>query len=103
MMVRPGARFAADATVMLMAPASVAAERVVFPVERVMIDVLFSSSLFASPTPPTPPPRPGRVYGTHGAGAVRFWPVPPRDGGSLLTMLKFGSADGVGGLLAGLP
>ena len=36
-------------------------------------------------TPPTS--QPARVYGTHGAGAFRTAPVPPSDGGSLLTML----------------
>src|SRR5689334_23696927 len=37
----------------------------------VMSDVVFSSSMFAVPTPPKS--QPARVYATHGAGAV-FWP-----------------------------
>src|SRR5262245_42740300 len=99
--VCPAARFAADATVMLVAPADDAAASVVFPDDRVMIAVLFSSSMFASPTPPTS--QPARVYGTHGAGTLRTAPVPPRSAPSPLTMLKFGSAEAVGGLFAGLP
>ena len=47
--------------------------------------VLFSSTVFATPTLPTS--QPARANGTHGAGALRTAPVPPSDGGSLLTML----------------
>src|SRR5262249_5517973 len=92
MIVRPGARLAADATVMLVAPAEEAAARVVLPLERVAIAVLFSSTALAVPTLPTS--QPARVNGTQGAGALRLTPVPPSDAGSLLTMLKFESADG---------
>jgi hypothetical protein len=38
---------------MLVAPAEDAAASVVLPLDRVMIEVLFSCSMFASPTPPT--------------------------------------------------
>ena len=63
--------------------------------------MLFSSTAFAVPTLPTS--QPARVNGTHGAGALRTAPVPPSEAGSLVTMLKFESADGVGGLFAGFP
>ena len=53
--VWPAARPVTLATLMLFAPTAEAAARVV-PGERVMIDVLFSSSMFASPTPPTSQP-----------------------------------------------
>src|SRR5262249_35976732 len=101
MIVLPTARFAVDATVMLVAPAADAARSVGLRLDRVVMALLFPSSSFASPAPPKS--HPARVYGTHGPGALRTLPVPPSDGESLLTMLKFGFADGVGGLFAGLP
>src|SRR5262249_27332979 len=101
MIVRPGAGVAAEATVMLVSPTADAAPSVVFPVDRVTIAVVFSWTMFAEPTAPTS--HPARVYGTQGAGAFRLAPVPPRDGASLLSMLKFASAEAVGGLFAGLP
>src|SRR5205085_2725094 len=62
---------------------------------RKVIAVLFSSTAFAVETLPTS--QPARAQGTHGAG-VFFCSA-----GMPVTMLKLGSADGVGGLLAGLP
>src|SRR3954471_24734844 len=50
-----------------------------------MIELLFSSTVFATPTLPTS--QPAFAYGTHGAGALRLAPVPPSAGGSLFTML----------------
>src|SRR5262249_705998 len=97
MIVRPAERVDADATVMLAAPAADGAASVVLPLVRVTIAVLFSRTVFATLTLPTS--QPARVNGTHGAGALRADPVPPSDGGSALTMLKFVSADAVGGLL----
>ena len=87
---------------MFVAPADAAAARFVGPASlRNAIALLFSSTVFATLTSPTS--HPARVYGTHGAGALRALPVPPSEAGSALTMLKFVSADGVGGLFAGLP
>ena len=91
---------------MFVAPIAEAAARTVGlgdpgGVVRKMIELLFSSTVFATPTLPTS--QPARVNGTHGAGALRTAPVPPSEAGSALTMLKFESADGVGGVFAGLP
>src|SRR6185437_8740746 len=61
---------------------------------RKMIELLFSSTAFAVETLPTS--QPARAHGTHGAG-VFF------GAGSPVTMLKFGSADGLTGEFAGLP
>src|SRR6266516_2111765 len=60
-----------------------------------VIALLFSSTAFAVETLPTS--QPARAHGTHGAGV--FFGEP----GSPVTMLKFVSADGVGGVVAGLP
>ena len=82
------------ATLMLVAPVRAAAASVVGPAAK-MIALLFSSTAFAVETLPTS--QPARAHGTHGAGV--FFGVPE----SPLTMLKFVSADGVGGEVAGLP
>ena len=75
-----GGEVAADAgDLMFVAPAADAAASVVLPVEPDEIAVLFSSSVFARPTSPTS--QPARVYGTHGAGALRAAPVPPSAAG----------------------
>src|SRR3954447_16966247 len=68
----------------VMSPVGSVAKALDEPVLK-MIELLFSSSTFATPTPPTS--QPARVYGTHGAGAFRTAPLPPSEGGSLLTML----------------
>src|SRR5690349_3853828 len=88
------------ATLTLVALTTVAAVVAVGPAAK-MIALLFSSTVLATPTFPTS--QPARVNGTHGAGVLRTEPVPPSDTGSLLTMLKFESPDGVGGVVAGFP
>src|SRR5262245_44136369 len=68
MIVSPGASVAADATVMLVAPAEEAAARVVLPVDRVVMAVVFSSSAFGKSDPPMP--QSARGYGDDGLGVV---------------------------------
>ena len=99
--VWPADRLVTLFTFTLVSPALDAAASVVAPIDRSTMDVLFSSTVLATPTLPTS--QPARVNGTHGAGALRTEPFPPSEAGSALTMLKFGSADGVCGLLAGFP
>src|SRR4051812_12422258 len=100
--VWPVARPLTLVTLMFVAPAAAAAARLVGAGEvRRTIALLFSRTVLATPTLPTS--QPARVYGTHGAGALRTAPVPPRDAGSALIMLKFESAEAVGGVFAGLP
>ncbi len=82
------------AVLMFVAPAAAAAASVVGPAWKATA-VLFSSTTLASAV--APKSQPARVYGTHGAGAFFAEPESP------LTMLKFVSADGVGGTVAGLP
>ena len=82
--VWPAARPVTLATLTLVSPAAAAAASEVAG-ERRMIELLFSSTVLATPTLPTS--QPARVNGTHGAGAFRAAPVPPSDGGSALTML----------------
>ena len=96
---RPGS-VAPVVTEICVAPIAASAASVFAGVRRTTA-VLFSRTVFATPTLPTS--QPARVYGTHGAGALRVAPVPPSDAGSALTMLKLPSAEAVGGLLAGLP
>ena len=104
--VCPAAKLKTEPTLMFVSPLAAAAARIVGlgepgGVVRKMTELLFSRTVFATPTLPTS--QPARVYGTQGAGALRTAPVPPSEAGSLLTMLKFESADAVGGVLAGLP
>src|SRR4051794_13826839 len=68
----------------VMSPVGSVAKTLDEPVLK-MIELLFSSTVFATPTLPTS--QPAFAYGTQGAGALRTAPVPPRAGGSLLTML----------------
>ena len=82
------------ATFTLVSPALAAAAVTVGPAPKT-IELLFSSTAFAVETFPTS--HPARVYGTHGAGV--FFGVPE----SPLTMLKFVSPGGVGGLVAEFP
>src|SRR5712691_10886171 len=82
------------ATLMLVAPAAAGAASVVGPARKTMA-LLFSSTAFAVETLPTS--QPARAHGTHGAGVFFAEPESP------LTMLKLVSADGVGGVVAGLP
>src|SRR2546421_12197190 len=83
-------------TLTLVAPIAAAAARAVGGGDvRKVIAVLFSSTAFAVETLPTS--QPARAHGTHGAG-VFFCKA-----GVPVTMLKLGSAEAVGGLLAGLP
>ena len=79
---------------MLVSPIVAAAASVVGPARKV-IALLFSSTAFAVETLPTS--QPARAHGTHGAGVFFAEPESP------LTMLKFVSADGVGGTVAGFP
>src|SRR5262249_28753689 len=74
--VRPGRNAETLATLMFVAPAGDAAASVVL---GVMIELLFSSTVFATETLPTS--QPARVYETHGAGVVFGVPESP------LTML----------------
>src|SRR5947199_10516424 len=81
-------------TLMLVSPIAAGAESVVGPAAKV-IALLFSSTAFAVETLPTS--QPARAHGTHGAGVFFGEPESP------VTMLKFVSAEGVGGDVAGLP
>src|SRR3954449_3540617 len=83
-------------TLMLVAPIAAGAESVVGPAAKV-IALLFSSTALAVEMLPTS--QPARAHGTHGAGVFFGAPV----AGSGVTMLKFGSPEGVTGLFAGLP
>src|SRR5882724_3010140 len=92
----PAARPATLLTVTVVAPGAAATFSDVAGGElRKVIAVLFSSTAFAVETLPTS--QPARAHGTHGAG-VFFC-----NAGVPVTMLKLGSAEAVGGLLAGLP
>ena len=84
--VWPAARPLMLLTLMFVSPAVAAAASDVGAGDvRNAIAVLFSSTALAVPTLPTS--QPARVNGTHGAGALRTVPEPPRDAGSVLTML----------------
>src|SRR2546421_11164917 len=83
-------------TLTLVAPIAAAAARAVGGGDvRKVIALLFSSTAFAVETLPTS--QPARAHGTHGAGVFFGEPESP------VTMLKFVSAEGVGGDVAGLP
>src|SRR6185437_6355794 len=92
----PGARPAVLLTLTLVSPTLAGdASDVAAGLVRNVIALLFSSTAFAVETLPTS--QPARAHGTHGAG-VFFCRA-----GVPVTMLKLGSAEAVGGLLAGLP